>query len=156
MDYWITTEPEYLRARLVGRETVEETQEFVRAVALENSTRRRAAILCDIRLSRPIFHVEPREFFDCFRKLAGDSSSRIALLGDTPELRLSNEYLAFLAQQRGLNVVSFPGEAAALKWLTGRQQGQERRRHQPERRQSGAQLIMSERRWQRERRLHPA
>jgi hypothetical protein len=136
--YEITAERGCLRATLFGRETVEETREFFRIVAAEIAGHRRAAaLLLDVRLSRPIFHLEPGGFFDEFRKLAGEPSCKIALLGDTPELRLSHEYLALLARQRGMNVWSFRSDAAAFKWLADRRHGHERRKP-PERRDRAA------------------
>ena len=152
MYYLITVEPGYLRATMFDRETLEETREFVHAVIRENEKHRRSAILIDVRLSRSLFHVEPRGFFAYFRKLAGNSSCSVALLGDIDELNLSHEYLALLARQQGLNVVSFRDEATALKWLSARQRRPERR-NRSERRQSAAEPPPSERRRPRERRL---
>jgi hypothetical protein len=128
MFYEITAEPGCVRATLFGRETVEETREFFGIVVAEIRQRGSSAgILLDVRLSRPLFHVEPDRFFEEFRKLSAGASCKIALLGDTPELRLSHEYLALLARQRGMNVWSFRTENSALKWLADRRQGQERR-----------------------------
>ena len=153
MFYEITAEPGCIRATLFGRETSGETQEFFRIVVSEiHGHRSVPAILLDVRLSRPIFHVEPGAFFEGFRKLAGHPSCKIALLGDTPELRLSHEYLALLARQRGMNVWSFRTESAALKWLTDRRYGMDRRAPS-ERRDRAADRPASPARRRRERRF---
>ena len=137
MKHSITTERGNLKASLLGRETVEEMLDFVRAVASENAQRRLGTILMDIRASRPIFHFA-HGFLEEFVGLSPNLSFRIALLGDTIELRLSNDYLALLARQQGLNVRSFRSEVAALKWLSERRVPQERR-SQAERREALAQ-----------------
>lgn len=153
MYYEIIPETGYLRARLFGRESVEETREFMRAVVQANHEHQRAAILIDIRASRPIFHSEPNGIFDYFKRLAGGSSWRIALLGDNAELRLSHEYLALLARQRGMTVWSFQNEAAALRWMSNRRHRDERRQRTDRReRMQREQAVMAQRR-QRERRL---
>jgi hypothetical protein len=126
--YWITSERGHIKARLFGRETVEESLEFIRSVVAENERLRLATILLDLRSSRPLFHFDDHGFLDEFRKLAADPSCRIALLGDTVELRLSNDYLTLLGRQQGLNVRSFRNEVAALKWLSERRSHDERRR----------------------------
>jgi hypothetical protein len=152
MDYWITAEPGYLRARLFERETVEETREFIRAVVRENREHRSPAIVLDIRSSRPIFHFEPDGFFEYFKKLWGDSPAcRIALVGDTEELHLSHEYLELLARQQGWNVRSFRDAAAAHKWLADRREHDDRR-HASNRRQVVDQRHVPEQRRHRMRR----
>ena len=157
MLYDIKAEPGLLRGTLFGRETVEETREFFHILVAEiKGHRDSVAILLDVRLSRPIFHVEPGGFFEEFKALATDATScKIALLGDSPELRLSHEYLALLARQRGMNVWSFQSEAAAVKWLADRRCGQERR-HVAERRESNEERAASMARRRSERRFNLA
>ena len=133
MDYEIIVERGCLRAKLLNRETIEETQEFLRIVAQENRVHRCSRILLDVRASRPIFHVERHELLEHFRKLSADGSRQIALVGDTKELRLSHDYIALLAQQQGLDVRSFHNEAEALR--RDRRQGLDRRQLGGDRRQ---------------------
>lgn len=153
VEYEITAEPGYLKAELSGRETVAETRAFFRAVVLENRAHRRSAILLAIRSSRPIFNVEAHGPLEFFRELALDWPCRIALVGDSRELRLSNEYVALRARQGGVNVQSFADEAAALRWLADRRRGRDRRqRREPRPRQE--QRRQMDRR-ERERRANP-
>jgi hypothetical protein len=131
MRYKITAKSEFLVAQLFDRDTAEETQEFLRAVVLENKTQRRRLVLLDIRSSRPLFHDPERlRLFDDFKELLFDRSCKLALLGDTKELCISHEYLTLLAQQRGLNVRSFRDRVVAFKWLHDRRQREERRHKQ--------------------------
>ncbi len=159
MNFEITVEQRYLRARMSGRETGEETREFFRAVILEYIKYRHSNVLLDLRSSRPIFHARPHGFLEFFGMLADGSSCKVALLGDAMDLHVSHEYIALLARQQGMNVRSFRDESAALLWLRERRQPQERR-HPHERRQrhsqrSCEQRHLAENRRQRERRVAP-
>src|SRR4029434_10968808 len=110
MHYEVAPEPGYLRATLFGRETIEETRQFIRAVVESNRHHQRGGILMEIRASSPIFHSRPNVVVDYLRALIAGSSWRIALLADNPELRLSHEYLALLGRQRGMAIWSFRDE----------------------------------------------
>ena len=154
MEYEITPGPGYLRARLSGRETIEETRDFIRSIVRENQKYHRGAILVEVHQSRSIFHSEPNGVLDYFKRLGRASSCRIALVGDTAELRLSHEYLALLARQQGLNVRSFEIEPAALQWLSNRRQGEDRRYRLDRRKRAARQDIEAQRR-RRHRRFGP-
>lgn len=115
MAYTITDEPDFVRAQLVGRDTVEETKHFLRAIA--RSSARHPAVLIQVRASTGIFQIERYGLIEYFEELARSPARRVALLADTADLRASHEYLEFLAQQRGLQVRSFRAEAEAVQWL---------------------------------------
>ena len=132
--YKITAEPGYLRAELFERETVEETRAFLDAVVRDNAIHRRTRVLILVRASKSIFQVVAHGLMECFEELSATVPGQIALVGDTRDLRLSHEYIEVIARQHGLNVRSFPDEAAALAWLNDRRQPHDRRR-QPDRRQ---------------------
>src|SRR2546427_521770 len=127
--YKITAEPGYLRAELFERETVEETRAFLDAVVRNNATHRRSRVLILVRASKSIFQVVAHGLMECFEELSATVPGQIALVGDTRDLRLSHEYIEVIARQHGLNVRSFPDEAAALAWLNDRRQPHARRRH---------------------------
>jgi hypothetical protein len=131
---WTAGEPYVLRAELLDRESVEETQHFLEAVLRENRKHQRSCLLIHVSSSRPVFHVEQHGLIDCFRNLAAASVTQIAMVSDTEELRLSHEYLELIARQNGLQVRSFADEETALGWF-------HHERSQPERREHG------ERRW---------
>lgn len=147
MAYSITTESGYLRAELSGRETVEETQAFLRAVLRENAKHRRACILILVRVSKPIFQVVPHRLIEYIEELSGTSAYQIALVGDSRDLIMSHEYIELLARQRRLNVRSFRNEAAALQWLDDRRKPEDRRDRQ-DRRQLRERREQTERRGQ--------
>jgi hypothetical protein len=127
MAYRITAESDYLRAELFDRETVEETQAFLRAVVRENAKYRRAGVLILVRLSKSIFQVVPHRLIEYMEELSETSAYQIALVGDSRDLNMSHEYIELLARQRRLNVRSFRNEAAALQWLNDRRAAEDRR-----------------------------
>ncbi len=135
MEYRITAAPDYLRAELFNRETVEETRAFLRAVVRENAKHRRRCVLILVRLSTPIFQVLPHGLMEYFEELSKTPSCQIALVGDTKDLHVSHEYIELIAHQRRLNVRSFRDEATALHWFKNRREERDRRQQQ-DRRQS--------------------
>jgi len=92
-------------------------------------------ILISVRSSKPVFQLEQHGLIEYFRELAVTPSRRIALLGDSSDLRLSHEYVELIARQHGLAVRSFLDETAAYQWFRDARQGQERRRQQERRAQ---------------------
>jgi hypothetical protein len=128
MRYHFTVVHDCLRAEMVGRETVEETQDFIAAVADEARKRHTPRILVCVRRSRPIFRVEQYRISEQFRLLAANPGVRVALVADTDELRAAHGYIEVLAQQQGVGVRAFREEAAALDWLKEKElQSQEKR-----------------------------
>src|SRR2546428_43800 len=117
MGYTITLDRDVLRAELFGRETVEETKTFFRAIVSASTESRSPCILISVRSSKPIFQLARHGLLEYFRELAATPSRRIALLGDSSDLRLSHEYIELIARQHGLKVRSFPDETAAYQWF---------------------------------------
>lgn len=116
MWHQITVESDYLRAELFGRQTAEETGDFLRALAAESAKHQCPRILISVHSSKPVFTVEKYgidEYLDCASRL----SAKIALLGDSDELRIAHQYVESLARQRGVDLRAFREEAAALNWL---------------------------------------
>jgi hypothetical protein len=109
--------PGYLRADLVGRETADETREFI--AALNEEVRRHAIkrVMVVVRDSRPIFRVEQYQMSGVLKEIAANRDSRIALVGDGDGVRASHEYIQVLARQQQANVRSFADEASAAGWL---------------------------------------
>jgi hypothetical protein len=136
MAYKITAETGYLRAELSGRETVEETHAFLLAAVQEKVKHRRPCVLIVVRLSTPVFQVAAHRLLESIEDLATTPLCRVALVGDTRDLRMSHEYIELLAHQRGLNVRSFPSEMAARQWFDTQRLKTERRQR-PDRRQTG-------------------
>ena len=117
MRYRFNIVQDCLRAEMIGRETVEETQEFIAAVADEARKVSSPRILICVRRSRPIFRVEQYRISDQFRALAANPGVRVALLADTDELRAAHGYIEVLAGQHSANVRAFRDEPAAIDWL---------------------------------------
>jgi parvulin-like peptidyl-prolyl isomerase len=108
---------DHLRAELFGRQTVEETREFIAALIAEARTHSATRILIQVRNSRPIFKVEQYKLSDQFKQLAAQKDVRVALLADSDEVRASHQYIEVLAAQQGAQVRAFRDEARALNWL---------------------------------------
>ena len=128
MRYQFSIVQDCLRAEMVGRETVEETQDFIAAVADEARKRNASRILICVRRSRPIFRVEQYRISEQFRVLGANPSVRVALVADTDEIRAAHGYIEVLAAQNGANVRAFRDEPPAIDWLKAPQlQSQEKR-----------------------------
>ncbi len=117
MLYKITIEPEYLRAELFNRETMDETREFLQIVASAAVKHQRPRVLISVHSSNPVFTVERSGFLAYFKKLIVDPSHKIALLGDSVELGISHDYIELIGRQHGVRVQSFQDEAEALRWF---------------------------------------
>jgi hypothetical protein len=122
MHYTFKHAQDHLRAELFGRQTVEETQQFVAALVAEARKLAAARILIWVRNSRPIFKVEPQKLAGQFRSLAGHKPLRVALLADSEEVRASHQYLEVLAGQQGAPLRAFRDEPRALAWLRAQSQ----------------------------------
>jgi hypothetical protein len=151
MGYRITLDRGVLRAELFGRETVEQTKAFFRAVVSASRETGCPCVLISVRSSKPIFQLERHGLIEYFRELAVTPSRRIALLGETRDLRLSHEYIELIARQHGLNARSFSDETAAYRWFEDPRRERERRRPQ-ERRVQQVQRTLQERRGGQQRR----
>ena len=116
MWYRISAEPDYIRAELFCRQTVEETRQFLEALLAEALKHQRPQILIYVRNSKAIFTVERYEF-SRYMELAFKTAYRIALMGDSWELRVAHQYVATLSRLRGVKLQTFLDEAAALEWL---------------------------------------
>jgi hypothetical protein len=126
----ITVEPEYLKAELFDRRTAEETREALGAVIAAARKHGRSQILVSMHASRPIFQVERSGLLDRLKELGDMSRYRIALTGDSEELRLSQQYVESVARRAGINVRSFSSQQAALEWFKDRRWLPDRRRRQ--------------------------
>lgn len=117
MHYTFEQAQDYLRADLFGRQTVEETLQFIDALAAEARKCAATRILIWVRNSRPIFKVEQYKISDQFKQLATNKALRVALLADSDEVRASHQYIEVLATQQRAQVRAFRDEARALAWL---------------------------------------
>ena len=126
----IIVDLDYLRVDLFNQRTAEETRDALAAVAAEARKHNSSQILISVHASRPMFEVEQRELPDYFRELGEVSKCRIALTGDSDEIRLSQQYIESLARRNRINIRSFPNEQAALLWFKDRRWSPDRRERQ--------------------------
>ena len=115
MRYAIAIDRDIVRAELIGAENVEETKQFLRAVAGYASTY--LQFLLRVRSSKAVFRLEQQGLIESLHEVARSPSHRIAWLADGWDLQISFEYLELLARQHMLNVRSFRSESRALQWL---------------------------------------
>ena len=113
----ISVEPGFLRSELFNRQSVEETRGFLEAVLAATLEHRIPFVLIRVRNSVPIFTIE-RYGFSEYLDLAFKSKYKIALVADTPELRIAHQYIATIARIRGVKLRAFSDEASAVGWLT--------------------------------------
>jgi len=116
---WFTVKQvdHYLRADVYGRETAEETRRFLEAVAGEAQKSGVDRVLISVHSSRPIFRVQQYGLAEFLEVVASRPAHRIALVADSFEGRLAQQYAVRIARARGLNVRSFSSEEAAAAWL---------------------------------------
>src|SRR5258708_20677419 len=124
----ITVGPGYLKADLFNRQTPEEARDALATIAAEARKHARSQILISVHPSRPLFKADQYDLPDYFKELGEIVKYRIALTGDSDELRLSQQYIELLARRNGVNVRSFPSEHAALSWFKDRRWSPDRRR----------------------------
>ena len=117
MQYNIEVLPGYIKAEMVERDTAAETQEFVAAILKALRSSRIFKVLISIRSSRPVFKVEEWNLTAALDQLVNAPGLKVAFIADTKEISLSQEYIALLAQQRGLAFRAFSAEKAAVGWL---------------------------------------
>jgi hypothetical protein len=122
MHFNFQVEQDHLRAELFGRQTAEETLQFVQALVAEARKHGATRILVWVRNSRPVFKFEPTKLSEQFRQLAALKGVRVALLADSDEVRASHQYVEVLAGQQGASVRAFREEARALKWVRAQSQ----------------------------------
>ena len=119
MRYKIEKLAGYLRAEMVERDTAEETAQFVNAIvdALRHDDVRK--ILISTRQSRPVFKVEDWRLSAALDQVTSIAGLKVAFVSDTRELAMSQDYIALLGRQRGLQFQAFGAdESAAITWLT--------------------------------------
>lgn len=117
MQLKIAREGPYLRAELRGRETAEQMREALSAILAECRRHALWAVLLVTRASRPLFKLQDIGLASFLEALG--AGCKLALVAQNRELRAADEYMATLAQQRGVRMRAFRSEAAAALWLRG-------------------------------------
>src|SRR6266480_167895 len=104
----ITVGPGYLKADLFDRQTAEEERDALAAIAAEARKHACSQILISVHASRPLFKIEQYGFPDYFRDFGKILECRIALTGDSNELRLSSNTSSSLRDAGGSTCGAFP------------------------------------------------
>jgi hypothetical protein len=119
MHYKIEQAQGYVRAELSERRTVEETQEFIRALVDHCAKAGCARVLVAVRKSRPIYKINSYGITEYFKHVAPNPDSRMALVADSDDMRSSQQYIEMLGREQGAQVKAFRDESAAIAWLRG-------------------------------------
>jgi len=109
--------PGVLRVEIRERETADETRRSAEAIFAERDKHGVLAILLVARESRPIFKVEEYGLTGLLERIAAIAGLRVAIVGDSAELRSAHQYIELLAKQRGVALRAFANERQALAWL---------------------------------------
>jgi hypothetical protein len=115
MRYTIELKSGYMKAEMRERETPEET--FVQAILAALREHKVPRVLISVRASRPVFKVEDWGLSDALSQVLG-TGLRVAFISDSKEVAMSQQYIALLGQQKGLDFRSFATEQEAVAWLT--------------------------------------
>lgn len=102
---------------MIERDTAAETSEFVAAILDAVRSHRIFKVLISIRSSRPVFKVEEWNLSGVLEQLQALPAVKVAFIADSKDISMSQEYIALLAQQRGLAFRAFSAEKAAVAWL---------------------------------------
>ena len=116
MRYTIDVHSGYIKAEMRERETGEETRTFVEGILAALRQHKLARLLISVRASRPVFKVEQYGLSEALVHVAG-TGLRVAFIADSKEVAMSQEYIALLGQQRGLDFRTFATEQEAIDWL---------------------------------------
>lgn len=102
---------------MIERDTAAETSEFVRAILDAMRSHRIFKVPISIRSSRPVFKVEEWNLSGVLEQVQRLPALKVAFVADSKDISMSQEYIALLAQQRGLAFRAFSAEKAAVAWL---------------------------------------
>lgn len=109
----------YLKAEMVDRDTAGETAQFVDAIVQALRSQDVRKLLISTRQSRPVFKVEDWKLSAALDQVMSIAGLKVAFVSDTRELAMSQDYIALLGRQRGLEFQAFGAdEAGAVAWLT--------------------------------------
>jgi hypothetical protein len=117
MRYTIVAGPQYIKAEMVERDTAEETKEFVHAILETLRKHKPPRVLISIRSSRPVYKVDSWNLSGALDQMVPLKGLQVALVADRRELAMSQEYIALLARQRGVDFRTFEAEKEAAEWL---------------------------------------
>jgi hypothetical protein len=109
--------PQYLKATVRKRESVEDSKTAAAAIFEHLETRGLTRLLVAAEESDPIFRVELYGLGEWLQRLSALAVEKIALVSDSTELYASHQYIELIAGQRGVALKAFRSQSEALGWL---------------------------------------
>ena len=100
-----------------SRETAEETRDFVAAILEGLRTHGVSRVLISIRDSRALFKIEDWKLSEAIDEAVRIGRIRVAFIADAEDVRMSQQYIALVGRQRGLDFEAFGSEQTAVAWL---------------------------------------
>jgi len=117
MKYTIVDKHDYLRADLLERERVEETEGFLEAILEADKKYPRKRLLICVHPPRAFFRIEKYHASRFLQELASRPDARVALVSRHFEVRILHQYVEALARLKRARLRSFGDEATAIRWL---------------------------------------
>ena len=128
MQLRIIPEQGYLIVEVTGRESAEDMRQAIAAVLTEVRRHKLFRVLAVVKASQALFKVEESGLAAILHEIGDEGPWKIALVGDTPELRAAHGYLAILARQRRIEVRPWAHVTEAVRWLKSAPDAQQRYR----------------------------
>jgi hypothetical protein len=112
----LTRHRDYVHIAVTNQGGVDDARALMQRIVaeIEGGTQR---LLVSVRRSHALFKVEQYGLSDALRRLAGITGIKIALVGYSPELIASYQYVELLASQKGVAAKAFASEKESLRWL---------------------------------------
>jgi hypothetical protein len=107
-----------LLAEMIGRETAEETAQFVQGLFAALRERGGNRVLISVVSSRSLFKVEDWKLSAAVDTIRGIPGFRVAFIADSKEVGMSQEYICMLLAQRGIEGRAFQSMEKARAWLS--------------------------------------
>jgi hypothetical protein len=107
-----------LLAEMIGRETAEETAQFVQGLLAALRERGGNRVLISVVSSRSLFKVEDWKLSAAVDTIRGIPGFRVAFIADSKEVGMSQEYICMLLAQRGIEGRAFQSMEKARAWLS--------------------------------------
>jgi len=116
VDIQLTRHRDYVHIAVTNQGGVDDARALMQRIVseIEGGTQR---LLVSVRRSHALFKVEQYGLSDALRRLAGVGGIKIALVGYSPELIASYQYVELLASQKGVAAKAFASEKESLRWL---------------------------------------
>ncbi|MGQ0655821.1 MAG: hypothetical protein ACT4P4_26785 [Betaproteobacteria bacterium] len=117
MQYSIEADAEFLRVKMSGRESNAPPSHVCAAIFRQASKLDLKRILIELDQKTPLSASSQYTLISRLPQIGFTPKHRIAMVHRTPEMQKANEFIDVVADNRGLQVRSFPTVESAEAWL---------------------------------------